>query len=122
MPAVGFGLGLERLIITLESNGAAIPKPAGPALFIAALGDAAKLKSSSILLSLRNTGISCERDLMSRSLKGQMKYANKINARYTLVLGDNELAANRAKLKNMETGEETEIDITNIADELKSRI
>lgn len=121
-PAVGFGLGIERLIITLEASGGTIPVPEGPAIFIAALGDAAKLKSSKIILQLRNAGISCERDLMLRSLKGQMKYANKLNARYTMVLGDDELNRNIAKLKNMENGEETEIQITNIINEIKSRL
>lgn len=121
-PAVGFGLGIERLIITLEANGDNFPKPEGPALFIAALGENAKLKSSKLILDLRNAGVACERDLMSRSLKGQMKYANKINAKFTLVLGDDELIRNTAKLKNMESGEEIEIQITNIIDEIKSRL
>lgn len=121
-PAVGFGLGIERLIITLEANGTIIPKPEGPALFIATLGDNARLKSSKLILDLRNAGVACERDLMSRSLKGQMKYANKINARFTIVLGDDELERNSAKLKNMESGEEIEIQISNIIDEIKSRL
>lgn len=121
-PAVGFGLGIERLIITLEANGGNIPKPEGPALFIAALGDAAKLKSSKLIMNLRNAGIACERDLMSRSLKGQLKYANKINAKYTLVIGEDELQKNSAMLKNMESGEENKIQITNIIDEIKARI
>lgn len=121
-PAVGFGLGLERLIITLEANEGSFPKPEGPLLFIAALGDRAKLKSSKLILDLRNAGISCEKDLMSRSLKGQMKYANKINAKYTIVIGDEELQNNSGRLKNMENGEETEIKITNIIDEIRTRI
>jgi histidyl-tRNA synthetase len=122
LPAVGFGLGLERLLLTLESNGVKIPEPQGPMLFVATLGDKAKLEASKIVLALRRAGISCEKDLMMRSLKGQMKYANKIKARYTLVLGDNELAENKAKLKNMATGEEVEITISNIVDELRSRL
>lgn len=121
-PAVGFGLGLERLIITLEANEGSFPKPEGPLLFIAALGDGAKLKSSKLILDLRNAGISCEKDLMSRSVKGQMKYANKINAKYTIVIGDEELQNNSGRLKNMENGEETEIKITNIIDEIRTRI
>jgi histidyl-tRNA synthetase len=121
-PAVGFGLGLERLIITLEANGGNIPKPEGTALFIASLGDAAKLKSSKLILDLRKAGIACERDLMSRNLKGQMKYANKINSKFTIVIGDEELNTNIVRLKNMESGEETEIQMKDIIYEIKSRL
>ncbi|HHV84605.1 MAG TPA: histidine--tRNA ligase, partial [Petrimonas sp.] len=122
MPAVGFGLGIERLLLTMEAYGINILKPGGPALFIAALGESAKLASSRLVLSLREEGIPCERDLMARSLKGQMKYANKIGARFTMVLGDDELNVNRAKLKNMETGEEVEIEISNLVNEMKGRL
>lgn len=122
MPAVGFGLGIERLLLTMEAYGISIPKPGGPALFIATLGESAKLASSRLVLSLREEGIPCERDLMARSLKGQMKYANKIGARFTMVLGDDELNVNRAKLKNMETGEEVEIEISNLVNEMKGRL
>lgn len=121
-PAVGFGLGIERLIITLEANGSNIPKPEGPTLFIAALGEGAKLETSKLILGLRNAGISCERDLMSRNLKGQMKYANKIYSKFAIVIGDEELNTNNVMLKNMDNGEEIEIQITNIIDELKSRM
>jgi histidyl-tRNA synthetase len=121
-PSVGFGLGIERLILTMEAYGAEVKKPEGPALFIAALGDNAKLESSRMVLGLRESGISCERDLMSRSLKAQMKYANKIGARYTMVLGDDELTNKSAKLKNMENGEEVQVDLNNLASELKERI
>lgn len=121
-PAVGFGLGIERLIITLEANGVNIPMNLGPVLFIAALGDSARLKTSKLVMDLRNAEISCERDLMARSLKGQMKYANKINAKYTIVIGEDELQRNSAMLKSMETGEETEIQITNIINEIRTRI
>lgn len=120
-PSVGFGLGIERLLLTLESNGIVIPEPEKPLLYVAALGENAKLAAAKIINKLRREGISGSRDLMSRSLKAQMKYANKINARYTIVLGDNELSENKAKLKNMETGEETEIEISNILLEMMNR-
>lgn len=121
VPAVGFGLGIERLILTLESRGINIPEPKGPKLFIASLGEGAKIEASRIVLSLRNSGISCERDLLSRSLKAQMKYANNIRAEYVIVLGDDEVSSNRAKLKNMAAGEEIEIELTNLENEMKSR-
>jgi histidyl-tRNA synthetase len=121
-PAVGFGLGIERLIITLEANGGNIPEPYGPTLFIAALGDGAKHETSKLIFALRNAGISCEKDLMSRNLKGQLKYANKIKSKFAIVIGDEELNTNNVKLKNMDNGEEIQIQITNIIEEVKSRI
>jgi histidyl-tRNA synthetase len=121
LPAVGFGLGLERLLLTLEAKGIVIPNPEAPILFIAALGEKAKLESAKIILNLRKEGIACTRDIMSRSLKAQMKYANNIKAKYSMVLGDNELNDNKAKLKNMETGEEEEIEVSNVLMEIMNR-
>lgn len=122
IPSVGFGLGLERLILTLESNGIVIPEPKGPELFIASIGDMAKTEVSKLIMELRRNGISCERDLMSRSLKAQMKYANKIKAQFAIVLGEDEIKSNKGKLKNMETGEEFEIELSNIKNEIRNRI
>ncbi|MEG1415993.1 MAG: histidine--tRNA ligase, partial [Clostridium sp.] len=95
-PAVGFAVGLERLILTLEGMGIEINKPEGVKIFIAALGDEAKTYASKLAQDLRLEGISCERDLLSRSLKAQMKYANKLGAKYSIVLGENELKENKA--------------------------
>ncbi|CCJ34677.1 histidine--tRNA ligase [Caloramator australicus] len=122
MPAVGFGLGLERLILTLESKGIEIPKPKGISLYVASIGDKAKDEAAKIVYGLRNKGISCERDLMNKSLKAQMKYANKIGAKYVIVLGDEEIENNRAKLKEMETGQEEEIVLSDIYEVIKERI
>jgi histidyl-tRNA synthetase len=121
MPSVGFGLGLERLLLTLESDGVVMPDPDVPVLFIASLGEKAKLEASRLVLKLRKEGISCTRDIMSRSLKAQMKYANNIKAKYSMVLGDNELNENKAKLKNMETGEEEVIEVSNLLLEIMNR-
>lgn len=121
MPSVGFGLGLERLLLTLESAGLVIPEAEPPILFIAALGENAKLEASRIINMLRKEGIACSRDIMTRSLKAQMKYANNIRAKYSMVLGDNELTENKAKLKNMETGEEAQIEISKILLEVMTR-
>lgn len=121
-PAVGFAIGLERLILTLEGMEVEIPKPSGPCVFIASLGEKAKIHTSIMALKLRVEGISCERDLLSRSLKAQMKYANKINSRYVVVLGEDELKEDRVKLKNMESGEEEEIKLSDIVEIMKTRV
>lgn len=121
-PAVGFAIGLERLLLTLEGMNIEVPKLSGPDLFISYLGDAAKLETSKIALNLRSEGISCERDLLGKSLKAQMKYANKLGAKYVVVLGDEELKEDKVKLKNMETGTDEEIKLTDIVTVMKSRI
>ena len=122
MPAVGFGLGLERLILTLESRGIEIPKPQGAILYVATIGDRAKDEATKIVFNLRNSGISAEKDLMDKSLKAQMKYANKIGAKFVIVLGDDEIENNKVKLKEMETGKEEEIVLSDIKNILRERI
>ena len=108
-PSLGFGMGLERLMLLMEAQGCEFPKAAQPDLFIVALGDKATLKAVEIAKDMRAEGFSCLYDLNKRSLRAQMKYADKLNAKFTIVLGDNEVQEGIAKLKNMSTGEENEI-------------
>lgn len=108
-PSLGFGMGLERLMLLMETQGCEFPESAKPDLFIVALGDKATLKAVEIAKDMRAEGFSCLYDLNKRSLRAQMKYADKLDAKFTIVLGDNEVEEGIAKLKNMETGEETEI-------------
>ncbi len=109
-PALGFAVGLERLLLIMEAQGIEIPKPEPCELFIASMGEAANIKACELTNALRAEGFHAECDLMNRSVKAQMKYANKIGAKYTMVLGDSELESGVAKLKEMETGTEKEID------------
>lgn len=108
-PSLGFGLGLERLMLLMEAQSCEFPEDARPDLFIAALGEKATLKAIDIAKDMRAEGYSCLYDLNSRSLRAQMKYADKLNAKYTIVIGDSEVEEGVAKLKDMQTGEETEI-------------
>lgn len=110
-PAIGFGLGIERLLIRLAETGAEIPCGSGVDLYIAPLGERAAKAAQSLALKLRRNGIKTETDHIGRGLKPQMKYSDKIGAKYTLVLGDSEIESGRANLKNMATGEQTEVDI-----------
>lgn len=110
-PALGFAMGLERLILTMESQGCDFIAPKRCNLFIASMGDKALTKAVSLTKSLRDEGFYVEYDVMGRGLKAQMKYADKINAEFSMVLGDNELENNSAKLKNMKTGEQLEISL-----------
>ena len=109
MPSLGFAMGLERLLMVMDAQGIAIPDDDKCALYIATMGDDAKVKAFELLRRVRECGLIAETDVVGRGLRAQMKYADKIGAKYSLVLGDNELSDNKAKVKNMETGEQTEL-------------
>ncbi len=115
-PGVGFGMGIERLLLTLEKNGCYLPSESGPDLYIAAIGDEALEKAFAAMYDLRNAGVHVVTDLMGRSLKAQLKYADKIKARYVAVLGEAELAAGQVQLKQMDGGEDIVIALPNLAD------
>ncbi|WP_314117429.1 histidine--tRNA ligase [Peptostreptococcus stomatis] len=117
---IGFGLGAERLLLTLEANGVEIGNPNHTDIFVVTIGDKAKLKSFSILKDLRENHISADKDHLDRSLKAQFKYSNKINTKYTIVIGDDELDKDKATLKNMETGDQKLIKISELVNELRS--
>ncbi len=110
-PAMGFAMGLERLILTMESQGCEFEQPKTCDLYIAPMDEAAIPLTMQLGQSLRISGYQVEYDVMQRGLKAQMKYANKIGASFVIVLGENELQTNQAKLKNMQTGEETVLEL-----------
>lgn len=109
IPALGFGMGIERLLLVMEKQGCDFLQPRKCDIYFATMGDAALEKAMELSKSLREYGYFAEYDMMNRGLKAQMKYANKIGASYTVVLGDNEIENKSAKLKDMDSGEETEI-------------
>ncbi|QXM05944.1 histidine--tRNA ligase [Crassaminicella indica] len=121
-PGIGFGMGIERLLLTLQNNNIEIPKPKGLDIFIATIGERANKEAVRLLHKLRLEGISADKDHLNRSIKAQFKYANKLNASYTIVIGDDELDKDVVILKNMETSEQTEIQLSNIMRELKERL
>ncbi len=110
-PSLGFGMGLERLQLVMEAQKCEFPEPSRPDLFIVAMGDKATLKAVEIAKDMRDEGYSVVYDLNGRSLRAQMKYADKINAKYNVVIGDNEVDAKSAMLKDMATGEQNEISL-----------
>ncbi len=111
LPSLGFAIGLERLLMVMEAEGIEIPAPETDMLYVAALGDKAQLKAFELVREVRETGLPAQFDIVGRGLKAQMKYANKIGAKFSLVLGDNEIETGKAILKNMENGEQTEVSI-----------
>ncbi|MGN1114387.1 MAG: histidine--tRNA ligase [Oscillospiraceae bacterium] len=110
-PALGFAMGLERIILTMENQGISFGEQNTCCVYFAAIGDKAVNKAIELTSLCRKEFISAEYDLIGRGLKAQMKYANKIGAKYTVVLGDNEIESGSAKIKNMKSGEETPIQI-----------
>ncbi|MGN0690834.1 MAG: His/Gly/Thr/Pro-type tRNA ligase C-terminal domain-containing protein, partial [Oscillospiraceae bacterium] len=108
-PALGFAMGLERILLNMEAQGCDFGEKSRCDIYILPMGAAAEIKAAQLSESLRKEGFKAETDLMGRSFGKQMKYANTISARYVLVLGDNELESGKAKLKNMDTGKEEDI-------------
>lgn len=112
LPGLGFGCGLERLLMVLAESGIALPAAPTPDIFVAAMGKDAAEKTAQLVTTLRRAGFAAERDVTGRSLKAQMKYADKLGANFSLTIGDNELAENTATLKNMRTGEASPVALT----------
>lgn len=109
LPSLGYAMGMERLLMVMENQGIEIPKPTPCALYVAGLGENAQQKAYQIVSNVRSFGLQAETDVVGRGLRAQMKYADKINAQFSLVIGDNEIEQGFAKVKNMTTGEQTEL-------------
>ncbi len=115
-PAVGFGLGLERLLLVLENLNKLNVCEEHTDLYVLPIGENAKEYALSLVSKLRSEGISAETDIMDRGIKAQMKYADKSGARYVVALGDDEIASGTIKLKNMSDGKEIPCEIDRIAE------
>ena len=112
LPAIGFGVGLERVMMILKSRKVKFDPPQNIEIFVASVGESAKREALKICEVMRRNGISCECDIASKNLKSQMKYADKIHASFAVVLGDEELENNKAKMKEMSSGKEIEISLS----------
>ncbi|MGL4772442.1 MAG: histidine--tRNA ligase [Clostridium sp.] len=119
MPAVGFGMGLERLIMTLENEGVEIPNEELFDIYISARGDEAYNHVFKLASKLREAGARVEVNHMGRSVKAEMKYANKLGAKFTSIVGDDELQSKEIRLKRMSDGEQFTVAIDNY-DEIKA--
>ncbi len=114
IPSVGFGMGIERILYFLEKEGVELEPMPKVDLYVGALGKEAKAKAYKIVKSLREEGLIVETDYMDRSVKAQMKYANKIGAEKAVIIGNDELENNKVKIKDMQTGEQTEAALDNM--------
>ncbi|HIV03250.1 MAG TPA: histidine--tRNA ligase [Candidatus Aphodoplasma excrementigallinarum] len=118
-PGIGFALGIERLLMVMEQKGLSFGEVEPPKLYVASIGAAADAYAETLVYHLRKNGISCEKDRMGRSLKAQMKYADKSGYQYTVVLGDDEIAQKKAVLKRMSDGESVTVELDEIENYLK---
>lgn len=114
--SVGFGMGIERILYFLEKEGVELEPEDQIQLYVGILGKEAKAKAYKLVNEVRGKGLVVETDYMDRSVKAQMKYANKLQAKYTVIIGSQELSDNRANVKNMVTGEQTELALDKIAE------
>ena len=110
-PAIGFALGMERFVEIYEKYNENRLQPRRMNLYIANLGEKANIFATKLVKDLREQNIFCEKDISERSLKAQLKYADKMLCKYVLIIGDDEIESNKAKLKEMETGSEVEISL-----------
>ncbi len=109
IPGVGFGLGIERLLITMDESGIEIPEPEGADAFIAFIGEEGKKAGLGIMRDLRKKGLHVEMDDLGRNMKGQFKLADRLGAKYTIVIGDNEIENGKAVVKTMATSSQEEV-------------
>ena len=117
-PGVGWGMGKERILMTMEACGSEIPVPEGTDVFIAFMGDEPKKFALRLMHELREKGIAVQLDVMGRNFKNQFKLANRTGAKKTVIIGENELSSGMLQIKDMESGEQTEVTIGSIVDEL----
>lgn len=111
LPSLGFAMGLERILILMEKQNCEFPIDDVADVYIAPMGENATAEAIKLCNELREEGFTAATDLSGRGLKAQMKYANKIGTKFSMVIGDNELENKKATLKNMITGENQEIDL-----------
>ncbi len=121
LPAVGFGMGIERVLMLLEQEGIQIPEPRLYDVFVTYMGENG-LKAFELTELLRRSGVKADMDHCSRSLKAQFKYANKLNAPVSATIGDDEAAGGCVKLKNMATKEERTVPVADAAQTIKEMI
>ena len=114
IPSVGFGMGIERILYFLEKEGVELPAMETPDLYVGILGADARARAYKLVNEIRSHGLIVETDYMDRSVKAQMKYANKIGAKKVVIIGADELEKGTANVKDMATGEQTEVSLNEL--------
>lgn len=119
-PAVGFATGLERLLLALESQNLLPEKNRSVDAYVVALGEAAQAEGFKLLNSLRQQGLSAAMDFAGRSMKAQMKQANKLGAKYSVILGEDEIAEGVVMLRSMEDSSQAKVPMAQMAEKIKA--
>ena len=119
IPGIGFGLGIERLLMLMDANGVEIPEPEPVNAFIVTMGEDARAAGLKLLRELHKEGVSAQMDDLSRNVKGQFKYASRLKAKNTIVIGEDELARGVVQLKDMDKHEQREVSLKEIVEALK---
>lgn len=117
-PGVGFAIGVERLLMEMASQGIEAGTAETPLIYLGTQGAGASALCERIALDLRRRGIACVKDVMGRSVKAQMKYADKLGVRFVVVIGESEVESGKAVIRDMKTGEQKEISLETLGDRL----
>lgn len=120
-PAIGFGLGLDRLLLTLDAMQVQLPLQPRNAVFVAGLGEAGHEAAVKTVCGLRRNGVAADMDYTGRSLKAQMKVANKLGARFVVIIGDDEIAGDTVTLRDMSSSEQKSLPTSELVEYIKSR-
>jgi histidyl-tRNA synthetase len=121
-PGIGFALSIERLLAALDAEGIALPVSEGIDCYVVAVGEKAKDESVLLVHQLRKAGIIADKDYQDRKIKAQFKAADRLNAKFVAILGDDELVKEVINIKEMSTGEQTEVPLHSVVDYLKERL
>lgn len=121
VPGIGFALGMERIILTMERQGIDLPGVSRPEVFVVTAGEAAAAEAFRLLFKLRSGGISADKDYLGRSLKAQMKFAGKTGARYAIIVGEEELKQGKVMVRDMNAGEQAAIALNDVVQYLKGK-
>ena len=122
MPGIGYAMGMERLLLTLKEQGIELPVGNHPDVYIAPLGDAAQKEAFVLTQNLRSRNIYTEKDYLGKSLKAQMKAADRFQVKYCVIIGDSELEKGIAVVREMATGEQHEVELSQLVEDLEGRL
>ena len=114
VPAIGFGAGIERLLLLMENTSVAFPAPPVPDIYVAGMDEPSRLEAFRLVSEIRRGGLCAECDKMNRSVKAQLKYADKIGAKFVAVIGESEMASKECSVKKMSDGSTQNVAFGNI--------